>query len=276
MNFGVIIRSIGERTQHLCYDSIRQYIPKKDIHLLQNIYPSYRVYLKMFEIAQEKKYDWALGIDADLVLRPEWWSIAQKEFHQRKNQKIFRLNFAVKDFVTQNTLSRGNHFYNGKYIKYCRKYLKLNLRMGKIGNKNMSKGYLKSLLLRPEFRIRTHMKTNLKVSEKFIKKEIGLHGYEQYYVEIFRQYLVRYYREPEFYKTKGANFLTIESPQELLKNGDIERYVATLAWNTAPSWPIKNIDGRIKKQIASFLELHGIVEKKPLNLTLENFYQNYS
>ena len=58
INFGVIIRSISERTENICYESCEKAIPKENIHLVKNIYPSFRAHIKTFEIAINHKYDW--------------------------------------------------------------------------------------------------------------------------------------------------------------------------------------------------------------------------
>ena len=61
IRFGVIIRSIEERTESLCYDSCVTFLPKDNIQIVRNIYPNFRAYIEMFRIAIDQKYDWYLA-----------------------------------------------------------------------------------------------------------------------------------------------------------------------------------------------------------------------
>lgn len=275
MKIGVIIRSIGERTEKLCYESVSQCIPDVNIHIVRDYFPSYKAYIKMFEIAKSRNYDWFLGIDADVVLRNDWLYIFEKQLLAKKHDDIFRYHFMIKDYITRAELSRGNHFYNGKYIDLALKYLKYNVRIGRFWFFYKLFGYNKKLFLKPESEIQVHMlKHNL--IETSSEEIIGWHGYEQYYSEIFRQYLVRYHRDPGFINSFGKDFLPLERQKELLSSEDFDRYIANIAWNNANRWKLESIDGRIKNEIISFMESIGISEKSPNELSIDDFYTLYN
>ena len=93
MKLGIYIRSIGERTEKLCLESCRQCVPDKDIHLLKNYFPSYNVYKEMFKRAMKTDYDWFLGLDADVVLAPNWYEKIQKRLPRIEVEKVFQFLF---------------------------------------------------------------------------------------------------------------------------------------------------------------------------------------
>lgn len=274
MKFGVFIRSIGERTEGLCYEAVAQSVPEKDIHLLKNYYPSYRAFMQMFELAEHHRYDWYLGLDADVVLLKNWWEIFENKLRNPEIDQYYRLHFHTHDYITHRNLIRGNNWYNGKYTALCKKFLKKNIHIGKYWFVYKYLGYVRGYFIKPETSIRTHMRDKLNVLDCTFDEVIGLHGYEQYNAEIFRQYVTRYHRDPMFIHQEGNQFLRADQQSQLKASQDYDRYVANLAWNWAQTHKLRSVDGRIKGRIERVLESYGIAEKQPLSLGIDDFYAN--
>lgn len=274
MKFGVIIRSIGERTEKLCYESVKQYIPDENINLLRNYYPSYKAFLKMFKIAKKEKYDWFLGLDADVILKENWFDLFKSKIENNQCDNIFRVHFYVKDGITGNNLVRGNNFYNGKYLKLSKKYLKENIIIGRFWFYYKNKGFNTGYFTKPESAIRTHFREKLNIPDKTFEETVGYHSYEQYYSEIFRQYITRRKREPEYINKSGNGFLSLENQGGLLKENKLEQYVANIAWNDFEKFKIKHIDGRIRNKIIRYLiDKYNILENQSVDFNLADFYE---
>jgi len=276
MNFGVFIRSIGERTERLCQESVAQYVPNQKIHILQNYYPSYKAFLTMFELAKAHKYDWYLGLDADVILKKDWLQTFENKLNEPDTDKLFRIYFYTKDGVTYQKLVRGNNWYNGKYTDMNIKYLKKNIRIGKYWFYYRYQGLSSGYFNKPETSIRTHMKQNHNILDKTFEELIGWHGYEQYRSEIFRQYVTRYKRDPNFISNPSNEFLADQYASQLYGEQKYDQYTANRAWNQAKDFNLKHIDGRIKPFLEKKMAQLGLEEKQPLTLALDNFYSEYA
>ncbi len=285
MNFGVIIRSIGERTEKLCYDSVAQFIKKENIHVVKNLTPSYKAFLEMFKIAKKEKYDWFLGLDADIVLNKNWYSYFLEAIKTFNYDTVFKITFAVNDCITNKVLHRGNNFYNGKFIELSEKFLRKNIEIGRKWNKYRLfykfLGYKKSCFLKPESEIVLHMKKK-KIFLKGSSNIIGWHGYEQYYKEIFRQFVLRYNRDKNFSQNFGINEIYTmnifdkANQNKLLENNDKDKYVANIAWNYAKNLKLNQVDTSILQHISEILKTYDIIEKKEITFTIKNFYEKYT
>lgn len=268
MKFGIIIRSIKERTESLAIESAKRYAPKNtELIVLRDYYPAHKVYLEMYKVAIEKKFDWYLALDADIVLIPNWFNKIKKIIYKTNNDYIFRVVFNVIDGIQRERLDYGQHLYNGKYSELL--YNQLNNLTNKVKAGELSA----NKLLKPEGSVARNLINNgyKKIGKRTI---IGFHGYEQYYSEIFRRYLIRYHRN-NLYADKYFNLLKPKYTERLKQKGDIDCYVANLAWNSAKKFNITSNDARIVAQINKFLEKYCIKEKKEINITLEEFYKKY-
>jgi len=274
-NFGVFIRSVGERTEELCFESVAQHLSKEKIHLLHNFNPSYKAFFKMFEIAKEKGYDWYLGLDADVVLKRNWPEIFVNRVPNALNQNGFRVHFCVNDFITNEKLIRGNNWYNGNFTKLCIEILKKNIRIGKYWPIYKLFNYSSGYFTKPETSIRTTMFRKYNVPDFQYSDLIGFHGYEQYYAEIFRQYFTRFHREHDWQSWENRYpFLMKESVDRLFKKKNFDHAVANLGWNKAKSVRLKNVDARKTSKLAlKCMNAYGIEEKPSLNKNLMEFYK---
>ncbi len=269
MKFCVFIRSIEERTEGLSYQSVRKHIPEEDIFIIRNQFPSYKAYSSMFRIAIQKKLDWFLGLDADVILAPNWFETFKKRTDEGKD--YFRIHFLTKDLITNQFLVRGNNFYNGQMAEKSYYYLRKNINIGRFWFFYKWKGFHSGYFLKPETSIRTHFKTGDVLDQTF-QESIGWHGYEQYYYEIYRQYLTRRFRDPAFATKDGNEFLNFSLQDPYFIEND-EKKVAAMAWQDFSNWNLKSIDGRINAKIKQRLERLGVQELLPIKFDIDDFYK---
>lgn len=267
MKFGVIIRSIGERTEDLCFQSANLWIKKEEISIIKDVSPSYLAYKKMFEIAQERKYDWFLGLDADVILSPNWFDLFKTELLKINPENVFKITFSVVDRITEQNLFRGVHFYNGKYINECIEYLKITTFATNHSSLYKFLGK-KSYYLKPESSLSEIALKRKNLNTLTVNNVIGLHGFDQYYSEIFRQYYVRHNRSPNFIN-EYPNIFNLDKDDKILT---LERRAAKFGWEYAKWNKVKQIDTLSENLFRSILSKEKIEEKKPLN---EEYYPYY-
>jgi len=261
LKFGVIIRSIEERTEKLCYESCLQVMPESNIHIIKNLYPSYKAHDKTFQIGIENRYDWYLALDADIIPLPDWLDIIAKKIEKLKNSNFFTFSHAVYDkFLGK--VDRGNHCYNGKYGIQAREVIK----------------HFARKQLKPEAAIKHYMQDIS--SCHFPEKLFGYHSFEQYYKDIYYQFWNRQRRRPP---TELKNIFLNQC--EKCRSFDNDYEVALMGWNSfrlkdrilskyfpKQSLPLKDFHEKIKKNLMQ----SGITEKGACELSYESFLKKYS
>lgn len=273
MNLGVYIRSVGERTERLCVDSCSQHVNSRDIHVIRNYFPSYNVYREMFYRAWRSDYDWFLAVDADVVLLPNWYGLVIKQIKEVDPKTTFKFTFRVYDPIYDSRIHRGNHIYNNAFTNIAINALKKHIFISKLPRlfkRFFNSGYY----LKPETSLRgrllkTHNLLNFDYSEL-----IGIHGAEQYFREVFRTFLVRSKRNPEW--IKKYDFLQKKNQQKLLQQNEIDRYVANLGWHYGVNHNIDKVDARNIELYQKVLEKSKIQERDKLDMRLREFYEKYS
>ncbi len=210
----------------------------------------------MFRMADELGYDWYLGLDADVVLKKNWYKIAMDKIEEIKDRDYFNFSFAVQDKFL-GIIDRGNHFYNGKYNKLAMRILEEKTRY----------------TLKPESSICSHIKRE---SPNFSNFTIGFHGHEQYYKDIFYRFWLRRKRggnlskQSKFFKDKNR------------LNHDKDFWVAKRGWDYGRNiLSLIGLNRKCKpgdctamlKEVPKLLNKLGIKEKSELKINLNKFYQ---
>lgn len=277
MKFGVIIRSIGENTENLCKESVKNVMPDAQIHIVKNISPAHDAYIHMFNIALKENFDWFLALDADVVLAPNWHKDFLNVVNTENTDKTYKISFDVKDFITQSNLCRGNHFYNGKLVKMCLMYIKINKWISKqkylrtrIGKYLVNPGYY----LKPESTLITHFKRH-NINAILKKNLIGYHAYEQSDEEIVRQMIVRYAR--------GGDYLDRylkESHQDYKHAEELKRQrsLAFFAFNEAKNIKDYKMDAlEMKHYVEKIIQKYNKEkEKKKIKINrIDDFLKKY-
>lgn len=164
----IIIRSVGERTEDLCYRLINKQISSKNIHIV-NEKPFTNAIEKTFDIGIEKNRKWTLVIDADVLIKPKIIEEMFKEAESKDN-KIFGISGKIIDkFLCASPRLAGNHLYRTKYLEEAKKF---------IPSPNKA--------IRPETYTKEKMESKKRLWES-VPIVVGFHDYEQYYKDIYRK-----------------------------------------------------------------------------------------
>jgi hypothetical protein len=234
MKIGCIIRSVGERTENLCIDSVEQYI--SDVNIIKNVSPFHKAVDQMFEYAAKQDWDWYIGLDADVILAPGWYdTLVNYLTHLEGN--VFRIDFQIKDkFV--DPLLWGVHVYNNTHTSLLRDVLKKTTHLNK-----------------PESAIVHQLRTHAKaINATGIL--LGYHGYHQYKKDIFNRFALRATRNPEWLEK-----------YKLFKHYDEDTAIGKQGWKYGRK-NIKKIDFMDYNNKKDFEN-----EYPPLKITLEEFYK---
>jgi len=273
MKFGVYIRSTGERTEHLCIDACKQQVDGKDIHVLRNYFPSYNVYKEMFTRAKKSNYDWFLGVDADVVLLPNWYDLISKKISSLNPEKTFKFTFRVYDPIYNKLIDRGNHIYNNTFTPFAIKALNENIFISKLPN-FLKSFYNKGHYLKPETALRGMLLKSQGLSNFNYQEVIGIHGAEQYFSEIFRTFYVRSKRNPDL--IKNHSFLQKKNQKKQSQQQNLDKYVANLGWHYKTTQKIGNVDARKIKEYQEILKnKYKVKERNNLEKGLKEFYDQY-
>ena len=159
MNIGCIIRSVGERTERLCIESVERCLPSSRIHILKNVYPFHNAVKQMFNIAKKHKYDWYLGLDADVILIEHWLKRAIYTVENLQNQH-YKIEFPLFDRFLKQTMY-GVHFYNNLFTEEA------NTILNETKDNTKPEGNIRHKISCPQYLDRCG--------------HIGYHGYNQYY-----------------------------------------------------------------------------------------------
>lgn len=247
-NFGVIIRSVGERTEKLCLDAIRLYAEPL---IIKNIHPHTKANLVMYENMLKNPKDWWLSVDADVVLKKDWIDEMDKLIEGCDD--ILGSIPKEYEFILNKIHNRGCRTYNGKFIQNC--------------YDNMNKVIQQATdNLFPEDWARKQIQEQFNVLKVKPKIKIGFHGCEQYYIHIYNAY-VRYAIRTRGAKDEAALIKNFRNP---IQPNHQDRKVAIKGWNDGWSNPklVKT------KDFTTYIKL-DIPEKEPLDMTLEEFYEKY-
>jgi hypothetical protein len=272
MKFGIYVRSIGERTESLCIDSCSQYVDPKDIHILRNYFPSYKVYKEMFLNALKSDYEWFLAIDADVVLLPKWYKLVIKRIETVDSKNTFKFTFKVYDPIYDDLIDRGNHVYNNAHTRLALNALKKHIYISKLP-KLFKRFFNPGYYLKPETSLRLRLLETHNLLNFSYPEVIGIHGAEQYFHEIFRTFLIRSKRNPGW--IKKHDFLQRKSRQKLLEQNELDRYVANLGWHYGTNYDVDDIDARDSSVYKKVLKEFKVQERGKLKMTLGEFYEKY-
>lgn len=269
---GIIITSVDERTESQCIESFK-ILNKKDIHIVKNIYPSIEAFKKVCQIAIEKKYDFIFNIDADVILFDGWLDTINREM-QKDNDFLLK-TFTVKDKYL-GLVDKGNKFYNCKYFKEL--LIKINENYNLILNSPKPTGFTSryingGLLVEGENKPKNAEKGYIEYVE--LNNPIGIHGFEQYYIDIYYRFYLQ--------KIRYRNFRFKDIDYDFLSE-NIEKDIVKKAIRDSSKDKIINIYKYFfKKFIPSnaanksyFSKRINIIEKKPLKLNRQEILSKYN
>ena len=238
MKFGCIIRSVGERTENLCVEAVRRYLPEENVDIVRNVRPFHMAVRRMFDIANGKDYDWYLGLDADVVLIDAWLNHVQDAVNNLKGD-CHKIIFLVKDRFIAVPTFYGIHLYNHKYTNEAIRILKRTQQDTK-----------------PEGNLRHHMSCPQFLYKKGI---LGYHGYLQYCKDIFARFALRYSRDKSYV-----------IKHQVFKDMDEEKRIAKMGWEYAQSNKMDFTDFAIRDKFSG-----KFTELPELDMSLDEFYKQF-
>ena len=246
----VIIRSAGERTFCLCYESVLKYIPKNMIHVV-NKAPFTEAMMESLRITKKFRDKWYLQIDADVVLNDNWVDVIvpyKKEVVI--NDNVYEVDFDVYDrFIGQSQL--GVYLCNKEFDE------------ARLACLNKTKDMTK-----PEGSIRHFMEADF--DAKFIYEEqiVGYHGFMQYKSDIHNRWALRACRNKDYSERFGL-FKDYMDYTDGIKGKDMR--IAKAGWNYGLEHQndFQSFMDFTKKIKAESL---GYMEYLPLKIKLVGFY----
>lgn len=242
MKFGVILRSSGERTEQLSYDSAKEGGPVDMIHIT----PFAEAVRQMIIIAMDKQYDYFMGLDADVILMGGWEEKILSAIKAAGH--FFRIDFWLIDRF-QPTPIKGVHLYNAQY---CRR------------------------MLEAIEAVRTRPKPESGIGHHLGKKDLsppfalGYHGFEQYKADIFNRLAFKVAKDPYARARFNSIFLSHNWEEKIARAGfdfGLKDPKRCLSLNNA-----KNkipLDEMVRFRDLDFTEL------RPLEMTLTEFRVQY-
>ncbi len=177
-NVTVIIRSVGERTESLCYERLKAQISEKNIHIVRET-PFTEAVRKTFQIGMQENRKWTFAIDADVVILPD--AIEKLvAFAETAKYDVFLVIGPVIDKFLESPRAVGYHFYRTQWITHATAFIPDP-----------------QLAIRPETHVRDRMKEK---GFSYIKADfiLGHHDFEQYYRDIYRKCFIhskKHYKE---------------------------------------------------------------------------------
>ena len=168
----IAIRSVNERTEQVCLQLAQnQGVKESSVHLIENV-PFAEAHFESIRFAVKANKKWALFLDADILLKTNAIAEMVAEAEQ-KEQAFLMLNFRVLDQGFGGP-TYGTHLYK---VENLEKTLPL---MEQVKNSQ-----------RPETQLNFKMATEFGIPTMTSEKVMGLHGYEQYYADLYRTMFVR-------------------------------------------------------------------------------------
>jgi len=164
---GVVIRSVGERTERLCRDFLlAQGVPAGNVAVIK-MTPFAAALKASYEAGIALAKPWTLCLDADVLLAPG--SIGRLlGLARRKHPSLFEMQCLVLDKFLGGPREAGNHVYRTSLLSQALECIPAE-----------------SSVIRPERQTVDVMKARGFTWER-IDLVIGLHGFEQYYADVFR------------------------------------------------------------------------------------------
>ena len=239
-NVAVIIRSVGERTEALCRHLVEQQVSPEHVVVIHER-PFSKAVQRSFEIGLDFRLDWTLCVDADVLLREDGIQMLVEEA-SKLPESTFTFSGCMIDKLLGHSRPGGGHLYR---TRHCQKALEF------IEESDAQ--------IRPETYVKVRMREHGiqgVVDDKLI---IGIHDFEQYYVDIYRKAIV-YARKHKRKMQYGVKIW------ERLADTDLDYRIALWGFRIGQSFDgVVSINRDVfPDEINTLLRLSRVEEKHPL------------
>ena len=204
----VVIRSAGERTTQACQEAVSAQLTENGRVYEVTDVPFEEAHIRSVKLAVGSNATWAIFLDADVLLREHAIAMMLAEAESLA-EPFYLLNFRVLDFGFAGP-AYGVHLYNVKYLTQA-------LEFEVIARKDQ----------RPENRMVLEMREKNHVNSALSCNLVGLHGYEQYYCDLYR---TSYVRAVKFQKRRDYLLTTLRSRCFRGCEYDLEYQVMMWGW----------------------------------------------
>jgi len=177
----IIIRSVGERTEEACLQIVlSQFDRESQIHVIKDK-PFAEAHIESIKLALNYCRRWSLFLDADVLLQEN--TIAEI-LHEAKSisTPFYMLNFRVLDRGFGGPTYAGVHLYSANHLAASLQF------------ENNAHNDQK-----PETRMCIEMAQQLKIPSINSARLVGLHGYEQFYGDLYRTAFVRAVKHKNYF-----------------------------------------------------------------------------
>lgn len=166
----VVIRSSGERTLNLCYESIINQVSPDKVHVIEE-YPFEAALKTCYRLGAESNVKWLVTVDADMFLLPDAIERMLKNA-ERSSSDTFQLQGLIFDKLTYTYRNAGPRIFRTSLLK---------LALEKIPETTTQ--------IRPEHETIQRM---LHIGHDSIQtgEFYAFHDFEQYYSDIYRKAFV--------------------------------------------------------------------------------------
>jgi hypothetical protein len=193
----VVIRSVGERTEKVCTEIAQSQLSSNNQLIMIKGLPFAEAHMESIHLALDSKANWALFLDADVLLKNDAIETMLKEA-KKVTFPFFQFNFRILDHEFDGE-SYGVHFYSTKYF-----------------DRAMSFRESATSSSRPEYQVCYEMANHEDIPSISSETVVALHGYEQYYSDIYRTTFVRCVRNRrhlDYFIRRYTDGYFIESPK---------------------------------------------------------------
>jgi hypothetical protein len=243
-NTVVIIRSVGERTESLCYQLATKQVPAANVVVIHER-PFVQAVARGFEIGLDYNLPWTLCLDADYLLATG--TIAKLVTAAEKHdENVFKVQGESLDkFFGGPVWAGGHHLYRTSLLRKARQFLPFN-----------------EETLRPETCVLREMK---KIGHPLLQLEAvsGLHAYEQYYRDIYRQMSVRAHKHRSYVPYFLQHFQKLVAQDDDYKAATLG-LIGGLANEELPAIDITTFPAA---EVDNLLQVWGLREKKALDVS---------
>ncbi|NJO91937.1 MAG: hypothetical protein HC831_25430 [Chloroflexia bacterium] len=233
----VVIRSVKERTENICYQLVKAEFAENAIFFSRKV-PFAATLKDALEIGLRENRKWTLHVDADVL--PDKGKLAELvQLAESLPENILEIQGLVLDKFLPIRRPAGNHLYRTKYIE-------------KILNANT----IHSNAQRPESSL-LRMMSGLGFPAYQSDILIGLHDYEQYYEDIFRKCFLQV-QKTDWALPYLETYWTENAPNDPdFKVALLALYISKISKGAADTNKARN-----KAEINALLQLVGIEEKR--------------
>jgi len=249
-DFIITIRSAGERTERICYQTVQKQAPAAEIVIIHKK-PFKKALEECFKKGIQSSKKWLITVDADMILFPGAIDLLLREA-EKMPPHYLQLQGKILDKITGNIRKAGPRIYRVSSLPMLLKK-----------SKSLEDH------IRPESRIISEFANDGKPS-RYIAVVTCLHDYEQYFKDVYRKAYVHAVKHPEFLPK-----MIEESSERQVEDYDYKVILKAL-WDGLTDNAKISIDTRLftdsSKEALEYLQLE---EKKELGgeLTIKNFVE---